>query len=104
MIFESKGSNQAIQDAYCLVQKISEYNAAVKAGSTVANLQEYLDAYERTRWPSTFGVFWKAAFLGYLETGGTKGVYSKFRDVFFKTMGSVGIAEKVLIGAATPKM
>jgi hypothetical protein len=45
----------------------------------------------------------KAA-LGYLETGGEEGVYAKFRDVFFKTMGVLGVAQQVLISAATPKV
>jgi len=106
--FLGQGSNQAIQDAYCLVEKIVAYNAAVANNTAAASdsiqLQDYLDEYEKTRWPSTFSVFWKAAFLGYLETGGVDGFYSKFRDVFFKTMGIVGVAEKVLVGAATPKM
>jgi len=103
--FLGQGSNQAIQDAYCLVEKIVAYNAAVENGSLDGKtLQDYFDEYEKIRWPSTFSVFWKAAFLGYLETGGVNGFYSKFRDVFFKTMGIIGVAERVLISAATPKM
>lgn len=104
--FLGQGSNQAIQDAYCLVEQIFAYNTAVEkgGGSHSILLQDYLDEYEKKRWPSTFSVFWKAAFLGYLETGGVDGFYSKFRDVFFKTMGIVGVAEKVLVEAATPRM
>jgi hypothetical protein len=63
-----------------------------------------LKDYENTRWPSTFGIFWKSTFLGYLETGGEDGLYARFRDVFFKTMGAVGIAERVLLSAAKPKI
>jgi hypothetical protein len=46
----------------------------------------------------------KAAILGYLETGGPNGFYSKFRDLFFKTLFTLGIATKVLLGAATPNV
>ena len=113
--FLGQGSNQAIQDAYCLVEKLFAYNAAVAARdeadatTTTTNaascrLQDYLDEYEKTRRPSTLGIFWKSAFLGYLETGGVDGFYAKFRDVFFKTLGILGVAERVLLSAATPKM
>lgn len=103
--FLGQGSNQAIQDAYCLATKILEYNKQVRRGDLdVTELKELFKQYEKTRWPVAFAITWKAAFLGYLETGGQNGMYSKFRDVFFKTMGAVGVAEKVLLGAATPKV
>lgn len=102
--FLGQGSNQAIQDAYCLVEKIYDYNAKVEAGDAEANLEKLLNLYEKTRWPACFNVFWKAAFLGYLETGGVDGFYAKFRDVFFKTMGVVGVASRVLLNAAAPKV
>jgi salicylate hydroxylase len=103
--FLGQGSNQAIQDAYCLAKKVHQYNAQVQRGDEdVPDLKELFKEYEKTRWPATFGITWKAAFLGYLETGGQEGVYAKFRDVFFKTMGVVGVAQRVLISAATPKV
>ena len=120
--FLGQGANQAIQDAYCLVQQLDAYNTAVheyndswtETATTSIDgrnnelpppqLQHYLEAYEQTRWPSTFAVFWKSVFLGYLETGGFVGVYAKFRDVFFKFMGWIGVAERVLLSAATPKL
>lgn len=43
-----------------------------------------------------------ATFLGYLETGGFSGFYAKFRDLFFKTMGTIGVASYILLNAATP--
>lgn len=46
----------------------------------------------------------KSALIGYLETGGVNGFYSKFRDGFFRTMGVIGVAKKVLLDAATPKL
>ena len=60
--------------------------------------------YEKTRWLPTFNIFWKSLFLGYLETGGPSGVAAGFRDVFFKTMGALGVAQRVLLGAAIPKI
>jgi 2-polyprenyl-6-methoxyphenol hydroxylase-like FAD-dependent oxidoreductase len=101
--FLGQGSNQAIQDAYCLAERISAYNAQVANGEMV-DLQTFLDEYETIRWPATFQIFWKSAFLGYLETGGFDGFYAKFRDLFFKTMGILGVAKKVLLSAAAPKV
>ena len=102
--FLGQGSNQAVQDAYCMAKKIHEYNAQVRRGEEEANLKVLLKDYETTRWPGAFQIFWKSAFLGYLETGGTNGLYSKFRDVFFKTMGIIGVAQRVLLSAAMPKV
>jgi salicylate hydroxylase len=102
--FLGQGSNQAIQDAYCLVEKIFEYNNRVQSGDDAADLQSLFKDYEAIRWPACFNVFWKAAFLGYLETGGPNGIYAKFRDAFFKTMGLIGVASRVLLNAATPKV
>ena len=101
--FLGQGSNQAIQDAYCLAEKVFEYNARIRNGDTSVDLQNLFNEYQAARWPACFNIFWKAAFLGYLETGGTDGFYSKFRDAFFKTMGVIGVASKVLLNAATPK-
>ena len=126
--FLGQGSNQAIQDAHCLVQQIFAYNAAVHAYNNNNNnntnnealqatddtteqppqsppiLQDYWNEYEKKRWPSTFGVFWKSVFLGYLETGGIHGFYAPFRNAFFKLMGALGVAERILLDAATPKL
>ena len=122
--FLGQGSNQAIQDAYCLVRKIYEYNTQQQQlrnnknnndnddddeddnmiEEFVVPLDSYLKEYETIRWHATFDIFWKASFLGYLETGGTNGWYAKFRDVFFQTMGFLGIAEYVLLHAAIPKV
>jgi salicylate hydroxylase len=102
--FLGQGSNQAIQDAYCLVEKIFDYNNRVQSGDDAADLQSLFKDYEAIRWPACFNVFWKAAFLGYLETGGPNGIYANFRDAFFKTMGLIGVASRVLLNAATPKV
>ena len=113
--FLGQGANQAIQDAYCLGVRIHEYNRQVTSSQPVVSdenstetappsLEAALRDYESTRWLPAFQVFWKAAFLGYLETGGFNGAYAKFRDLFFKTMGVLGVAKSVLLGAATPKV
>lgn len=100
--FLGQGSNQAIQDAFCLTEAIRRYNYDLKQGD--ASLGEYLTQYERIRWPSIFDTLWKAAFLGYLETGGPGGFYAKFRDLFFKTLFMIGFVKRVLINAAKPNV
>ena len=102
--FLGQGSNQAIQDAYCLAEKIVEYNTRIANGDDNVKLQSLLNEYQQIRWQPCFEIFWKAAFLGYLETGGINGFYSKFRDAFFKSMGIIGVASNVLLNAATPKV
>jgi salicylate hydroxylase len=103
--FLGQGSNQAIQDAYCLAEKIVEYNTKIQnENETAISLQELLNDYQSKRWYPCFQIFWKAIFLGYLETGGINGYYSKFRDVFFRSMGIIGVASNVLLNAATPKV
>jgi len=113
--FLGQGGNQALQDAYTLGAKICEYNAMARGDIVVAttdeeeeekdtSLKAYLKDYERTRWFATFSITLKSTFLGYLETGGVDGFYSRFRDVFFKAMGIIGVAKKVLLDAATPKL
>jgi hypothetical protein len=109
--FLGQGSNQAIQDAYCLCSKIFEYNALLKgtaspvdAPNNNKSLQQLLKEYEHTRWAPTASISAKACFLGYLETGGEGGLYSKFRDLFFLAMGKIGVAKRVLFDAAIPKV
>lgn len=112
--FLGQGSNQAIQDAYCLATKIFEHNANVAAAElepTIRkesdqrskSLKTLLKEYETTRWFPTAGITFKSAFLGYLETG-EKGFLSMFRDAFFFVAGKVGIARSVFLDAATPKI
>lgn len=104
--FLGQGGNQAIQDAYCLSAKVHEYNRQLLIQPSIENvkLKDFLKEYERTRWLPTFEIFLKSLFLGYLETGGFHGAYSRFRDVFFKTMGKIGVARQVLLSAAVPKV
>jgi 2-polyprenyl-6-methoxyphenol hydroxylase-like FAD-dependent oxidoreductase len=102
--FLGQGSNQAIQDAKCLASKLYEYNANIARGVDGPGLHELLKDYERTRWLHTFIILLNTCFLGYLETGGESGWYAKFRDLFFKTTGMIGVAQWVLLSSAVPKM
>lgn len=110
--FLGQGSNQAIQDAYCLAEKIFEHNSNIEAQNAnqleddsdeVKALGTLLKEYEKTRWLPTASITAKSVFLGYLETG-QKGFLSGFRDVFFFFAGKVGLARKIYIGAAVPKL
>jgi len=109
--FLGQGSNQAIQDSYSLACKIFEHNAnliptsaaQLETGDDIKSLRALLKEYENTRWFATTSITLKAAFIGYLETGG-EGFFSKFRDVFFTVAGKAGIARKVFLGSATPKV
>lgn len=101
--FLGQGSNQAVQDAFCLAKKIFQYNAdCVEHKEERKNMKTILKEYENIRWPPTASITLKAAFLGYLETG-SPGFLSKFRDAFFFVAGKLGVARKVFLGAATPK-
>ena len=114
--FLGQGANQALQDAYTLASKICQYNDIAQGRWTPPPvidgeeeeepkpLKTLLKEYERKRWFPTASITVKSALIGYLETGGVDGFYSKFRDVFFKTMGIIGVAKKVLLSAATPKL
>merc|ERR1712071_720619 len=107
--FLGQGANQAIQDAYCLASKISEYNENLNVLSTnesqedvIKPIQKYIKDYENQRWKPTADIILKAAFLGYLEIGG--GFLSKFRDAFFFIMGKIGVAKKIYLDGTTPKV
>ena len=111
--FLGQGSNQAIQDAYCLAKKIYEHNARVLGTHETSTLgkeetaedvtlQKLLKEYERQRWATTTSISAKAGLLGYLEA--SDGFPAKFRDVFFSTMFRLGIAKKIFLGAATPNV
>ena len=114
--FLGQGANQALQDAYTLATKICQYNDISQGRWTPPPvvdgeeeeepkpLKVLLKEYERKRWFPTAAITVKSALIGYLETGGVDGFYSKFRDIFFRTMGIIGVAKKVLLDAATPKL
>lgn len=98
--FLGQGSNQAIQDSYCLAERLFQYNEAIAAGDVEQDVKSVLKGYERIRWKPTTSITVKAILLGYLEA--STGPIAKFRDVFFRTMGALGVARKIYFGAALP--
>lgn len=102
--FLGQGANQAIQDAYCLAEKVRRYNSNAGSDDDDLDLKSMLKDYEKARWAVTTSITAKATILGYLETGGRDGFVAKFRDVFFKTIALVGVPVKVLLDAATPRL
>lgn len=102
--FLGQGGNQAIQDAVCLSSKIFQYNSQFQQTSDAetVDLKLLLKEYENRRWLPTASITAKSAFLGYLEAGSS--FFSNFRDAFFFVMGKVGVAEKVFMDSAKPKM
>lgn len=86
------------------MSKLYQYNANMAQGVDGPGLDELLKDYERTRWFHTFTILLNTCFLGYLETGGENGFSAKFRDLFFKTTGLIGVAQRVLLSAAVPKV
>jgi len=107
--FLGQGANQALQDSYSLAAKIFEYNSLVQQpldgndpSSPKLDLKTLLKEYENKRWLPTTSITAKAALLGYLEVGPS--IFSNFRDAFFFVMGKIGVAKKVFLDAATPKM
>lgn len=103
--FLGQGGNQAIQDAFCLSKQIYEYNGNVEKRESIddqPNLKSYLKKYEKIRWAPTALISFKSFLLGYVEIG--PGIISKVRDTIFFVLGRAGIAEKVFLSAATPKV
>lgn len=75
--FLGQGSNQAVQDAYCLAKKVYTFNAQAEGRwapvddqDEAKSLRKLLKEYENIRWKPTASITVKAAILGYLETGG----------------------------------
>ena len=88
-----------------MAAKILEYNSQVQRSdpSSKPDLKTSLKEYENRRWLPTTSITAKAALLGYLEVG--QGcIVGYFRDAFFFVMGKVGVAKKIFVDAATPKM
>ena len=87
-----------------MAAKILEYNSQIQNSDPYSkpDLKTSLREYESRRWLPTTSITAKAAILGYLEVG--PGLFGNFRDAFFFVMGKIGIAKKVFLDAATPKM
>jgi len=94
--FLGQGANQAMQDAYCLASNLAEI------GKKHASLPDALKAYERRRKPPTTRIMLNSWILGNLET--QTGLGASFRDNFFTATGALGVAEKVFLDGAVPKV
>jgi hypothetical protein len=79
-------------------------DSSVEKTMETPSLKKTLKEYERKRWGPTASITLKAAILGYLETGGRDGLYSKFRDVFFRILAFAGVPTKILLDACIPKL
>jgi len=94
--FLGQGANQAVQDAFCLAENLSAI------GSTHTNLQAALKAYELKRKPPTTRIMLNSWLIGKLETQAGPGAL--FRDGVFSVLGQLGVANKVFLDGAVPKV
>lgn len=110
--FLGQGANQTVQDAYSLSELIKRYNAQFDgSGSTTGGVDaeegatndfgKMLIDHEKSRKAVVSSIVVRTLLLGYLNLGGPFGVYAKFRDVVFRTMG---LFQSVVLGAAMPKV
>ena len=111
--FLGQGANQALQDAFTIAQEIKDANLrSGNAGSESSNPTGYLKeksvvvrrlskSFEGKRKLPTALLSAKSNFLGALETlpGPLGGVA---RDLFFVTVGKLGVAEYIFLDGAKP--
>jgi 2-polyprenyl-6-methoxyphenol hydroxylase-like FAD-dependent oxidoreductase len=114
--FLGQGANQALQDAWCLAERLAAVEGLVaetkrpksndEDGSTgryrYASVAEALDAYEATRKPPTTRIALSSRAIGFVETGG--GVVGLARDVAFAGLGATGVAGKIFLENALPRL
>ena len=93
--FLGQGTNQAIQDAACLADKL----VAMRAGD-LADVDAALAAYESDRKAAVARLGFTSVVLGAVETLAPEG----FRDAFFRTTAALGVAKMVVLDGATPKV
>ena len=67
-----------------------------------ASVAEALDAYEATRKPPTTRIALSSRLIGFVETGG--GVVGLARDVAFAGLGATGVAGKIFLENAVPRL
>jgi len=99
-----QGANQALQDSVCLSKQILAYNSQFQISTVtdIVDLKVLLKEYESRRRLPTASITVKSIFLGYLETGSS--FVSNFRDGFFFVLGKLGVAEKIFMDSAKPKL
>ena len=93
--FLGQGTNQAIQDAACLADKL----VALVEGD-LADVDAALAAYEGDRKAAVARLGFNSVVLGAVETLAPEG----FRDACFRTTAALGVAKMVFLDGATPKV
>lgn len=93
--FLGQGTNQAMQDAYCLAQQLKKL-----ADGAHGSLEDALRAYESARKLPNARLALNSRVLGFVETG----LPDSARDAFFRTTGALGIAKAVFLDGALPKV
>jgi len=98
--FLGQGANQAIQDGYCLADRL----AAARAGGLAARVMGPLQSYALLRRAPVTALQLESRLLGAMETaGGGAGTLPQFvRDAFFLANGKLGVAAQVFVKGARP--
>jgi len=109
--FLGQGANQTVQDAYSLAQLVKQYNRRVSAkeettrefenGSKLTDFGLLLKYHEKARKRVVSTIVYRTLLLGYLNLGGPFGIYSKLRDVLFR---SLGLFQSAVMSAAMPRV
>ena len=98
--FLGQGANQAIQDAYCLADRL----AAARAGNLATRVVGPLQSYALLRRAPVTALQIESRLLGAMETaGGGPGTLPQIvRDAFFLVNGKLGVAAQVYVKGARP--
>ena len=98
--FLGQGANQAIQDGYCLADRL----AAARAGELASKLIGPLQSYALLRRAPVTALQIESRLLGAVETaGGGPGTLPQLvRDAFFLVNGKLGVAGQVFVKGARP--
>jgi len=98
--FLGQGANQAIQDGYCLADRL----ACARAGDLASKVVGPLQSYTLLRRAPVTALQIESRLLGAVETaGGGPGTLPQVvRDAFFFTNGKLGVAAQVFVKGARP--
>ena len=98
--FLGQGANQAIQDGYCLADRL----AAFRSGDAASRLVGPLQSYALLRRAPVTALQLESRLLGAMETagGGAGTLPQAVRDAFFLVNGKLGIAAQVFVKGARP--
>jgi len=98
--FLGQGANQAIQDGYCLADRL----AVARSGDLVSKVVGPLQSYALLRRAPVTALQIESRLLGAVETaGGGPGTLPQVvRDAFFLANGKLGVAAQVFVKGARP--